>query len=171
MRAWQVNVAAPQVLFVHGRVCALRKTEESIEIAQEGIRKQARKKGRKIRPETLELAKFVIVFTTLPEKDVPAEEVLERYRPGWHVELVFRVLKTGCGVQRTAFRSEVRLQRDVAFKRVIAWRLIVLTLLGRQVPELGADLLFTERSWSSCAPTPASTSSRSRTIWARPCTW
>ena len=74
-----------------------------------------------------------------------AERVVGHYLQRWRIEDYFRVLKTGCGAQRTVFRSAVRLQRDVAIKSVIAWRLMVLTLLGRQVPELGADLLFTEQ--------------------------
>ena len=90
VRAWPVQVASPQGLLVPGRVCALRKTEEATEIAQEGIRKQARK----VRPETLEFAKFVIVFTTLGEEGYPAEEVLELYRLRWQVELVFRRFKS-----------------------------------------------------------------------------
>ncbi len=72
-----------------------------------------------------------------------AERVVGHYLQRWRIEDYFRVLKTGCGAQRSAFRNAVRLQRDVAIKSVIAWRLMVLTLLGRQVPELGADLLFT----------------------------
>lgn len=90
VRAWPVQVAAAQGLLVPGRVCALRKTEEAIEIAQESIRK----KGRKVRPETLEFAKFVIVFTTLEEEGYPAEEVLEMYRLRWQVELVFKRFKS-----------------------------------------------------------------------------
>ena len=35
-------------------VCAIRKTEEAIRIAQEGIRKEAARKGRKVQPQTLE---------------------------------------------------------------------------------------------------------------------
>ena len=70
-RAWEVRVAAPQGQLVTGRVCAIRKTEEAVRIAQEGIRKQARKKGRQVRPETLEFARYVIVFTTLPAEEFP----------------------------------------------------------------------------------------------------
>ena len=72
-----------------------------------------------------------------------ARQVVEHYLQRWRVEDFFRVLKTGCGAQRTAFRTAGRLQRAVAIKSVIAWRLMALTLLGRQVPELEADLLFT----------------------------
>ena len=60
------------------------------------------------------------------------------------IEDCFRVLDTGFGAQRTAFRTAVRPQRDVAIKSVIAWRLMVLTLLGREVPEQEAELPSTD---------------------------
>lgn len=54
------------------------------------------------------------------------------------------MLKTGFGAQRTAFRPAVRSQRDIAIRSVIVWRLMVLTLLGREVPEHEAELPFTD---------------------------
>ena len=72
-----------------------------------------------------------------------AGEVVEHYLQRWRIEDYFRVLKSGCGAQRLRFRTAVRLQRAIAIQSVIAWRLMVLTLLGREVPKLEAELLFT----------------------------
>ena len=74
-------------------VRAVRKTEEAIRIAQEGIRKEARRKGRQVRPQTLEFARHVIVFATFPAADFSRAEVLEWQRLRWHVELVFKRFK------------------------------------------------------------------------------
>ena len=71
-----------------------------------------------------------------------AEAVVSRYRQRWKVEDFFRVLKSGCKVQDQLFRTAKRLQRAVAIQSVIAWRIMVLTLLGREVPECSADVLF-----------------------------
>ena len=79
---------------VRGRLCALRKTEEAIRIAQRKLRKEASKKGREPRPETLELARYVILFTTVPEDEWTDSEVLEWYRTRWQVELVFKRFKS-----------------------------------------------------------------------------
>ena len=92
-QSWSVRVVAPQGRPVRGRVCAIRKTEEAIRIAQEGIRKEARRKGRQVRPQTLEFARYVIVFTTFPAADFSGAEVLEWYRLRWQVELVFKRFK------------------------------------------------------------------------------
>ena len=75
---------------VPGRVCALRKTEEASRLAQAKIRKEASRKGREVQPATLELAKYVVLFSTVPERDWSASAVLEWYRTRWQVELVFK---------------------------------------------------------------------------------
>ena len=93
-REWEARVATPQGLAVAGRVCAIRKTEEAIRIAQGRLRKQARKKGRQVKPATLEFARFVIVFTTFPAQDFPGADALEWYRLRWQVELVFKRFKS-----------------------------------------------------------------------------
>ena len=79
---------------VRGRLCALRKTEEAIRIAQRKLRREASKKGRQIRPATLEMAKYVILFTTVPEDEWTDSEVLAWYRTRWQVELVFKRFKS-----------------------------------------------------------------------------
>ena len=80
-------VAGPGVR-VPGRVCALRKTEEAIRLAHARIRREASRNGRQIQPATLDLAKYIILFTTVPKRDWTDEAVLEWYRTRWQVELV-----------------------------------------------------------------------------------
>ncbi len=94
VQSWAAHVVAPQGLRVRGRVCAIRKTEEAIRIAQQGIRREAARKGRQVQPQTLEFAQYVIVFTTFPAAEFPGAEVLEWYRLRWQVELVFKRFKS-----------------------------------------------------------------------------
>lgn len=74
------------------RVCALKKSAEQTRIAQEKLRQVAAKKGRTLRPDTLEAAGYVVVLTTL--SDVPAQQILELYRYRWQIELAFKRLKS-----------------------------------------------------------------------------
>ncbi len=46
--------------------------------------------------------------------------------------------------EHLTFRTADRLQRAIAINGVIAWRIIVMTLLGRQVPNCAAALMFTD---------------------------
>jgi len=49
----------------------------------------------------------------------------------WH-----RVLKSGCHIDELGHHRADRLKRAIAIRRVIAWRVMLMTLLGREVPEL-----------------------------------
>lgn len=78
---------------VTARICAIRKSEEAIEKAKKAILKAASKKQRKVKPETLEYAEYVIVFTTVNRHRLKKADVLELYRARWQVELSFKRLK------------------------------------------------------------------------------
>ena len=91
---WPVRTMAGTGPPVAGRICALRKTEAAFQAAQAQLRKAARRKGVRVRPETLRFARYVIVFTTWPPARFPAASVLEWYRLRWQVELVFKRFKS-----------------------------------------------------------------------------
>jgi hypothetical protein len=73
-----------------------------------------------------------------------AVAVIGYYLRRWRIEDLFRVLKSGCRVEHLAFHTADRLQRAVTINTVIAWRLMVMTLLGRDLPGCDAQLLFTD---------------------------
>jgi hypothetical protein len=77
---------------VPGRVCAIRKSELAIQQAHRRLQRKASKMQTTLKPETLEYAKYVIVFTTLTTESVG--EVLECYRLRWQIELAFKRMKT-----------------------------------------------------------------------------
>jgi len=72
----------------------LRKSREAIRVARRKLRGEAARRDRQPRPETLEFARHVIVFTTFPEAGFPAADVLEWYRARWQVALVFKRFKS-----------------------------------------------------------------------------
>ena len=61
------------------------------------------------------------------------------------MEDFFRVLKSGCRIEFLLFRTAERLQRAIAINAVIAWRIMVMTLLGRQVPDCEPQLMFADQ--------------------------
>ncbi len=73
-----------------------------------------------------------------------AEECIRWYRLRWRIEDWHRVLKTGCGTEKLAYRTAERLKRGIAINMVIAWRIMLMTLLGRECPELPAEVLFSD---------------------------
>jgi len=79
---------------LEGRLCAVRKSQQAILKGQRRIQRKAQQGGPAPKPETLEYACYVVVFTTLWTVEFPAREVLEWYRLRWQIELVFKRLKT-----------------------------------------------------------------------------
>ena len=90
---WQVTVISADDTQIKGRLCALKKSEESIRLAQKKLRRRASKRGNKLKPETLFFAQYVLLFTTFPVNKFDAEKMLEWYRVRWQIELVFKRFK------------------------------------------------------------------------------
>jgi hypothetical protein len=77
---------------VRGRLCLLRKSQAAIAKALAKVERQASRNGRKLQPDTVLYAQYVMVFTTAPES-LSAPEILEIYRLRWQIELVFKRFK------------------------------------------------------------------------------
>lgn len=91
---WEVIFKDSDGIAVSGRICAIRKSEQAIALAHKKLKEKASKKQSTTKPQTYEYAKYVIVFTTLPEDRFSTSEILEWYRARWQIELVFKRLKT-----------------------------------------------------------------------------
>lgn len=92
--SWPVLSQEGDGATVLGRICAVRKTEQAIQLAHEKLALDGRRKGKVVKPTTYEFAKYVIVFTTFPAEQFSALAVLEWYRRRWQIELVFKRFKS-----------------------------------------------------------------------------
>jgi hypothetical protein len=96
---WDVWYASPNKQeMIKGRLCAIRKSKEAIELSKKKVRREASRDRRKLNPETLEYAEYIIVFTTMNRHRLNGGEVLELYRGRWQIELVFKRLKSIIGI-------------------------------------------------------------------------
>lgn len=80
------------------RLCALRISATAADKAARRAKREASSKKRKVRPETLEAAHFVILLTSLPVATVSAKRVLALYQARWQIELAFKRLKSLLGL-------------------------------------------------------------------------
>lgn len=60
----------------------------------------------------------------------------------WRIEEWHRVMKSGCRIMEHQNHSAAVLLRAIALDAVIAWRIMLLTLLGREMPGLPCDIVF-----------------------------
>lgn len=76
------------------RLCVIRKEEEATQQAIRKLNRKSSKKQTKLKPQTLEFAKYIMMITTLPKEKWPLERVLELYRFRWQIELGFKRFKS-----------------------------------------------------------------------------
>ena len=70
--------------------------------------------------------------------------ILRWYALRWRIEEYFRVLKSGCKVEELQHHAAERLERAIAIKMVVGWRIQLMVQLGREAPELPGELLFSD---------------------------
>jgi hypothetical protein len=66
------------------------------------------------------------------------------YTQRWGIEVFHRTLKSGCRIEDRQLGHADRLEACLAIDMVVAWRIYHLTKLGREVPDLPADVFFDE---------------------------
>jgi len=75
------------------RLCAVRKNRLATERARRKLERKAKADGNVLSPQSVELAAYVLVLTSLPP-EFTCSQVLELYRSRWQVELAFKRLKS-----------------------------------------------------------------------------
>lgn len=89
-----------------------------------------------------------LLVTTLPiDTMAQIQTTVEYYAARWTIETYFRVLKTGCRVERIMLETKSRLLNCLAMYNIIAWRVLYLTCLNRTCPNLSCTAVFTNGEW------------------------
>lgn len=86
------------------------------------------------------------LLSTLPVQTVEAAlEQVRWYTVRWQIELVHKVLKSGCQIEQRQLETAARLRRVVMVDWIVAWRVLALCKAGRETPEgLARDWLSGE---------------------------
>jgi len=131
-REWPVWIQGAKSR-IAGRLCVVRKSEEAAAQARRRIERKAQQGGPKTKPETLQYAGYVMVFTTVPESDFSTAEVLEWYRVRWQIELIFKRLKTLAELGSLP-------KHDDQSARAWLYGKLLTVLLGQKLERLGRDI-------------------------------
>ncbi|WP_417736912.1 IS4 family transposase [Rosistilla oblonga] len=75
------------------------------------------------------------------------QRVIDIYVTRWPIETYFRVYKSGCRIEEIQLETNARQRRALMIYKVVAWRLMYLTMLGRQCPDLNCEAVFHEFEW------------------------
>ena len=93
-------------------------------------------------PLQAEAIEWFLLTTKEITSSEKAIECVRWYCLRWRIEDWHRILKSGCRIEDMAHETAERLKRAIAINLVIAWRIMLMTLLGREIPELPAEVLF-----------------------------
>jgi hypothetical protein len=85
-----------------------------------------------------------LLLTTWPVKTLKmARRLVRWYALRWGIECWHKVLKVVCGVERRQMKSAQALERALALDMIVASRVLLLTRLGKEHPDLPAELFYT----------------------------
>jgi len=87
------------------RLLALRKSEEKAEESMQRAKSEQSKKQRQVNAETLELQRYLILVSSLPET-ITAKQLFELYRIRWQIEVAFKRLKSIMGIGHLPKKDE-----------------------------------------------------------------
>jgi Transposase DNA-binding/Transposase Tn5 dimerisation domain len=94
-----------------------------------------------------------IEWLLLTNLSISSEEavqlIIEYYTTRWMIEILFRVLKSGCRVEERRFEQLDRLLSCLAVYLIVAWRTLLVCRLGRSCPEVSCEVLFEPAEWRS----------------------
>jgi len=91
-----------------------------------------------------------MLLTSLPvETFAQACLVADYYACRWQIEIYFKVLKSGCQVEKLQLETAERIKPCLAMYMIVAWRVLYATMLGRECPELSCEVVFAEAEWKA----------------------
>lgn len=91
-----------------------------------------------------------LLLTSLPiDREAALLKILDYYQARWGIEVFFRIFKTGCRVEEIQLETSARVEKCLMLYKIVAWRVLYLTYLGRECPELPCTAVFSAQEWQA----------------------
>jgi len=91
-----------------------------------------------------------VLVTSLPvETDEQVRMIVDYYCQRWGIEIYFKTLKSGCRIEERHFEFLDREMNCIAVYMLVAWRILLLTRLGRTCPDLDCEVAFEPSEWKA----------------------
>lgn len=100
------------------RLLALKAPQEVADRRRQKARENARRKGRTLSPRYLALLDWTIFVTNVPAEMLSITQVVVLYRVRWQIELVFKLWKSYCGLNRIAGVRKERVLTELYAKMI-----------------------------------------------------
>lgn len=100
-------------------------------------------------PDTGERIEWRLITNVETLDFAQACERVAWYSCRWVVEMFHRILKSGCRIEARQFDDLENTKRFLALDSIVAWRVLYLTLTGRQQPEMSCAALLEVYEWQA----------------------
>jgi hypothetical protein len=91
-----------------------------------------------------------LLLTTLPiDTAEQVRTIVAYYCVRWCIEVLFRVLKSGCRIERRRFEHVERVLPCLALCLIVAWRTLFVCRMGRECPDLNCEAIFEPSEWKA----------------------
>ena len=91
-----------------------------------------------------------MLLTTLSVSSLEeAIQYVQYYAIRFSIELFHKILKSGCRIEKHQLKTADRLRRCLAIDSIVAWRIMFLTMVGRNVPDLPCTVILKDHEWKS----------------------
>jgi hypothetical protein len=98
-------------------------------------------------PEGQEPLEWVLLTNVKINDAIGAHNILKWYLCRWQIEVYFRILKSGCRIEKLQLTEKHRFDPCLVLYMIIAWRILYLTVLSRECPEVSCELIFSTEEW------------------------
>ncbi len=90
------------------------------------------------------------LLTTIPvNSGKEAVEKVQWYAQRWQIEVLHKVLKSGCQIEQRQLETAQRLERVLSVDLVVAWRVLALCKAARQMPEDPISNWLPQAQWQA----------------------
>jgi hypothetical protein len=100
-------------------------------------------------PEGIAPIKWMLLTTMEVTNLDQAVEKLAWYTIRWGIEVYHRTLKSGCKIEERQLGAADRIETCLGIDMIVAWRIVHLTKLGRDTPNVPCTVFFEEAEWKA----------------------
>jgi hypothetical protein len=100
-------------------------------------------------PAKASALEWMLLTTCEVDSLAAAVEKLAWYTQRWGIEVYHRTLKSGCQIENRQLGHADRIEACLAIDLVVAWRILHLSKLGREHPDVPCTVYFSESEWKA----------------------
>jgi hypothetical protein len=100
-------------------------------------------------PEGIEPIEWWIMTSFTLGADIKPSDLILWYLSRWDIEIFFRILKSGCQIEKLQLTKPERYRPCLALYCIIAWRILFLSSIAKIAPNSSCSTYFDDDEWQA----------------------